>query len=204
MATGRVETNILTLHDEENADEYPSGHTGNLMNRRPVLRGVPRLECVWVRPALPHPPASPGPCTINTATGFREQTEGCYNCHPGPVTRDAAATSCPSQHGMGCTDCHGNMEAVAANPNPWLNEPRCDDCHTDPAYAQNEPLTATRPGMAACTAPAATTARMLSPRRETTQWPQVHQLAGPRRAAGRLHRICHLTQPTGGGPHSAP
>jgi len=37
IATGRVETNILTLHDLENMDEYPPGHTGPLMNRRPIL-----------------------------------------------------------------------------------------------------------------------------------------------------------------------
>ena len=37
IATGKVETNILTLHDQENADEYPPGHQGNLMDRRPVL-----------------------------------------------------------------------------------------------------------------------------------------------------------------------
>ena len=37
ISTGRVETNILTLHDRENQDEYPSGHTGALMNRRPIL-----------------------------------------------------------------------------------------------------------------------------------------------------------------------
>jgi hypothetical protein len=37
ISTGRVETNILTLHDLENSDEYPSGHTGKLMTRRPVL-----------------------------------------------------------------------------------------------------------------------------------------------------------------------
>nr|WP_320009477.1 hypothetical protein [uncultured Desulfobulbus sp.] len=37
IATGRVETNILTLHEREHSDEYPSGHTGQLMSRRPVL-----------------------------------------------------------------------------------------------------------------------------------------------------------------------
>ena len=37
IATGRVETNILTLHDQENLDEYPPGLTTPLMNRRPVL-----------------------------------------------------------------------------------------------------------------------------------------------------------------------
>ena len=36
IATGKVETNILTLHDKENADEYPAGF-GRLMDHRPVL-----------------------------------------------------------------------------------------------------------------------------------------------------------------------
>ena len=35
--TGKVETNILTLHDKEEMEDYPAGHTGALMNRRPIL-----------------------------------------------------------------------------------------------------------------------------------------------------------------------
>jgi hypothetical protein len=66
--------------------------------------------------------------------------EGCYNCHPGPETqclRDVMSTD----YGMDCVDCHGNMEQVAHNINPWLNEPRCDsaDCHGS-AYAQDMAL----------------------------------------------------------------
>ena len=36
ITTGRVETNILTLHDKENWEEYPPGF-GRLMDNRPVL-----------------------------------------------------------------------------------------------------------------------------------------------------------------------
>ena len=66
-------------------------------------------------------------------------TAGCYNCHPGPSTkclRDVMS----SQYNMGCVDCHGGMGQVKENPNPWLNEPRCDTCHTDPKYSQNNAL----------------------------------------------------------------
>jgi len=83
-----------------------------------------------------------------------EQT--CYSCHPGKETkclRGAMETG-----GMVCQDCHGNMEQVgndfsgevsASNPAPggldnskrmpWLNEPRCDSCHTGDAVASNHP-----------------------------------------------------------------
>ena len=57
-----------------------------------------------------------------------DTTEGCYNCHPGPRTqclRDAMA----EQFSGNCTNCHGNMLDVAANPSPWLKEPKCETCH---------------------------------------------------------------------------
>jgi hypothetical protein len=37
IATGVVEQNILTKHDEENQDDYPAGNRNPLMNRRPIL-----------------------------------------------------------------------------------------------------------------------------------------------------------------------
>ena len=55
-------------------------------------------------------------------------TQGCYNCHPGPVTqclRDVMS----QKFAMNCLSCHGDMQKVSINPNPWLNEPRCDICH---------------------------------------------------------------------------
>ena len=51
-----------------------------------------------------------------------EGTNDCYQCHPGPETRCLRDTM--SAQGMWCTDCHGDMNAVA-NPNrrPWIDEP---------------------------------------------------------------------------------
>lgn len=42
--------------------------------------------------------------------------------------------------GVTCTQCHGNMAAVA-NParNPWVQEPRCDSCHSKPGYQFEQP-----------------------------------------------------------------
>lgn len=64
-----------------------------------------------------------------------EGTNDCYQCHPGPETQCLRDTM--SAQGMWCTDCHGDMNAVA-NPNrrPWIDEPRCGDCH-DPQFAEN-------------------------------------------------------------------
>jgi hypothetical protein len=87
IATGKVETNILTKHDEENSDDYPPGHTGLLMNRRPILCA----EC-HASNAL----GAPGVADIpNLSNAIHDQHEeispdslaGCYNCHPGPQTQ---------------------------------------------------------------------------------------------------------------------
>lgn len=140
IATGRVETNILTLHDLENESEYPPGHTGKLMDRKPILCA----EC-HASNALGSSGAGDVP---NLSKAMHEKhaeyvpstLAGCYQCHPGPQTqclRDVMA----SQFEMTCIDCHGDMANVAQNPNPWLIEPRCDNgaCHGN-GYQQDQPL----------------------------------------------------------------
>ncbi len=53
----------------------------------------------------------------------------CYACHPGIRTqclRDVHFSA-----GLTCTNCHTSMEAVAsASRRPWVDEPRCDNCHS--------------------------------------------------------------------------
>ncbi len=140
ISTGRVETNILTLHDKENSDEYPPGHTGLLMQRRPVLcaecHGSNALNAAGVAGV----PSLSRAMHRKHADEVAQNTDGCYLCHPGPQTkclRDVMST----REGMGCISCHGNMDKVAQNPSPWLNEPRCDSsaCHGS-NYAQNQVL----------------------------------------------------------------
>jgi len=52
----------------------------------------------------------------------------CYACHPGiqnECQRDVHAT-----RGLGCVDCHGDMQTVAqVTRRPWVDEPRCVTCH---------------------------------------------------------------------------
>lgn len=69
-----------------------------------------------------------------------QDLNGCYQCHPGPQTR--CLRDVMSQRGMDCVDCHGTMSQVADNPNPWFNEPRCDNpgCHDSGAHDQDADL----------------------------------------------------------------
>jgi hypothetical protein len=128
IKTGRPGTNILKLHDVN------EGTT--LMASRPVLcakchgsnalgmSGKTGVENLSKAMHTRHSEA-----VTNTLAG-------CYNCHPGPITRclrDVMST----EEGLTCIHCHGPMLKVAKNTNPWLNEPRCDSCHD---IVQNKPL----------------------------------------------------------------
>ncbi|HZD59057.1 MAG TPA: carboxypeptidase regulatory-like domain-containing protein [Anaerolineae bacterium] len=68
-----------------------------------------------------------------------DTTDGCYNCHPGPKTQ--CLRGIMERAGKGCVDCHGSMAQVASSivngRNPWLEEPRCADCH-DAKHAEND------------------------------------------------------------------
>jgi hypothetical protein len=141
ISTGRVETNILTLHDHENLDDYPSGHTGALMNRRPVLCAECHASNALGAPGVAGLPSLSKAMHDEHSfmDGFYPGLTGCYKCHPGPQTQ--CLRDVMSQKGMDCIDCHGSMETVSENPHPWLNEPRCDNaaCHGS-GYQQDQAL----------------------------------------------------------------
>ena len=139
IATGKVETNILTLHDLENLDEYPPGYKSPLMNQRPVLCAECHASNALGTAGIGEIPNLSNAIHTAHEEEVNNTLEGCYNCHPGPNTaclRDVMYT----EHDMDCIDCHGTMSDVAQNPNPWLNEPTCADagCHTD--ITQDPPL----------------------------------------------------------------
>jgi Carboxypeptidase regulatory-like domain len=62
----------------------------------------------------------------------------CYNCHPGPKTQCLRGEMYHA--GIVCQDCHGDMKGMAAGlqagRKPWLEEPRCGNCH-GPSYSEN-------------------------------------------------------------------
>ena len=200
ISTGRVETNILTLHDRENSGDYPAGK-GPLMQNRPVLCG----ECHGTN-ALGLPGVSGIPSLSRAMhskhSGKVENTlQGCYSCHPGPTTkclRDVMS----NEHQMDCIDCHGNMEQVSRNTSPWLKEPTCSQsgCHTD--ITQNQPLyrNSTAHGGIYCAA-CHDSPHAIAPSSEANDAIKFFQLQN---AAGPLSKctVCHITQPEMVDPHS--
>ena len=162
VPTGKVETNILAIHDVLNKDNYATFLAGrpDLLAKTPLLTNGQPVLCAWCHQdnAL----GMPGVAGIKdmsnamhrhhnstNAPDITFDTDGCYNCHPGPDTQCLRDTMC--QHfSLNCTDCHnpaGNdvvepMVAVGQNPAPWASEPKCGQtgCHgagydtVDPLY----------------------------------------------------------------------
>ena len=149
IATGNIETNILTLHDLEESTQ--------LMADRPVLcadchadnalglPGDPELpslshaihEVHASEDPEPEPWSGGPPFSIwsqslgigRVARAVRAvRTDDCYLCHPGHQTQ--CLRDVMYSRGLGCTDCHGGTWQVAdPSRNPWLEEPRCESCH---------------------------------------------------------------------------
>jgi hypothetical protein len=190
--------NILMKHDEEEGTD--------LLNRRPVLCA----EC-HPDPAL-GAAGQPGVSTLSAAmhghhaeeAGEGEiQLDDCYACHPGPETeclRDVMSQNLEDP--LWCTDCHGDLNALAdASRAPWQDEPRCGDCH-DPQYAEN-PETLYRfssgHGGLYCESCHNSTHAIL-PSKESRDNLQARRLQG---YASTIQEctICHLSDPGSGGPH---
>lgn len=145
--------NILILHDAKHT-------TGGLMGRKPVLCASchysPALDLTGAGPQgdqVGKPmfsfavhgrhgkdingkvPSSTSPAIIPGV-----DVAACYNCHPGTVTK--CLRGAMGAAGITCNDCHGGLLAVGGvyptNPprTPWVNEPRCESCHTGDALIQ--------------------------------------------------------------------
>lgn len=142
--TGKVETNILALHDYLNRNN--SLAQPSLMSQQPILcgschasnalgvLGVSGVSSLSFAMHNHHDQARVPDIMPDT-------TDGCYNCHPGPKTQCLRDTM-SQNYGFNCTNCHGNMADVASNiRNPWITEPRCDNasCH-GAGYALDQPL----------------------------------------------------------------
>lgn len=134
--------NILVLHDAK--------HNTSLLNEKPVLcarchysaaldlagvggpsgaqAGKPKMSAVMHGHHGGLKDASGN--ALFPADGTLEQT--CYQCHPGKVTK--CLRGAMGGAGIECVDCHGSMLAVGSTSRqPWLDEPRCESCHTGDA-----------------------------------------------------------------------
>lgn len=137
--------------------------------------------------------------------------DGCYSCHPGPTTqclRDVMSQNVQSTldptRKMNCIDCHGPLSQVALNPNPWLNEPRCDGCHLPTAtqqFTQDQALYRFSRGHSGVYCEAChDSTHAIATSREANDAIKFNQLQG-QPATLRVCTVCHLTQPAGPGPH---
>ncbi|MCA9311983.1 MAG: hypothetical protein KDA21_12300, partial [Phycisphaerales bacterium] len=117
-------------------------HGTDLQNNRPVLCASCHAD-----PAL-GAPGVPGVSALSHAIhGAHADRVGelgldneCYSCHPGLRTqcqRDVHFLA-----GIDCNACHGGMADVG-NParTPWVQEPRCGDCHVRPGFEFEQPDT---------------------------------------------------------------
>ena len=201
ISTGRVETNILTLHDQENMDEYPAGHTGALMNRRPILCAECHASNALNKPGVQGIPNLSRAIHDKHKDRVTQNIDGCYKCHPGPQTK-CLRDVMNQKFGMDCVSCHGNMDAVSRNPSPWLNEPRCDtaQCHGS-NYAQDQPLYRMSKGHGGiyCSGCHDST-HAIAPSREPNDAIKFVALQGQN---GTLKdcRVCHISPPAMPGPH---
>ncbi len=118
-----VDQDILMKHDIR--------HGTQLMNARPVLcakcHADPALGTTGVLGVKPLSHAMHG-SHAEYVKALPQVVNKCYACHPGFQTncqRDIHLAK-----GIQCTDCHGDMAAVA-NPNrrPWTDQPTCRSCH---------------------------------------------------------------------------
>ena len=103
---------------------------------------------------------------------------------------------------MWCTDCHGHLADLGIQTRtPWMDEPRCGDCH-DPQYAENPGKlyrNSTGHGGLYCESCHNSTHAVL-PSREANDNLQSTALQG---YPGTITEctVCHLTTPIGPGPH---
>lgn len=210
IATGNVETNILTIHDMEEGT--------HLMDKRPVLcqtchgdnalgmPGNPELpnlsRAIHNRHKVeggyaqrnPSDPQNLGPSSPN------EGTNNCYLCHPGVKTQ--CLRDVMWKKGLTCSDCHGTTADVGAeNRRPWIDLPRCGNCHAA-QYAEN-PNTlyrnSTGHGGLYCEACHGSPHAILP----STQPNDNIQNIALQGFAGTLRdcTVCHGSVPAGAGPH---
>lgn len=210
IATGNVETNILTLHDKEEGSK--------LMSNRPVLcqkchgdnalgvAGNPNLPNLSRAMHDKHKVEGGGASAVSDKDNLgpsrvTEGTNNCYLCHPGVKTQ--CLRDVMWQKGLTCVGCHGTTADVA-NParRPWIDLPRCGNCH-GAQYAENANTRyrdSTGHGGLYCEACHGSPHAILP----STQPNDNLQNIALQGYAGTLRdcKVCHGTNPAGDGPHS--
>jgi hypothetical protein len=187
-----VEHAILRLHDSEEGT--------HLVNSRPVLCANCHGSNALGMPGNPNLPS----LSLAMHEQHGEVTNDCYKCHPGPNTQ--CLRDVMSQHyGMTCQSCHGNTANVAYTiehgRQPWLQEPRCGDCHGPNYSEQTNTLFRNSKGHGGLYCETChSSPHAILPSREERDNRQNVNLQG---FAGTLKdcKVCHGITPPSGGPH---
>jgi hypothetical protein len=155
-------------------------------------------------------PGQPGISSLSSAmhtahasrVGELHLENECYACHPGIRTnclRDVHFAN----HTV-CTDCHGTMQTVgSASRNPWLEEPRCADCHQRAGFEFEPPgvlyRNAVGHGGVHCAA-CHSSPHAITPATTAADNLQANLLQGH---PGKIDSctVCHTQQPTDPFPH---
>lgn len=117
-------------------------HGTDLEHQQPVLCAVCHSDNALGLPGSPNVPSLSS--AMHSAHAPRMQgvpfEQVCYACHPG--VRTQCQRDVHFARGIGCGDCHGTMTDVG-NPgrSPWVDEPRCGDCHVRQGFQFEQPGT---------------------------------------------------------------
>ncbi len=194
IATGVVEQNILTKHDQE--------ENTHLMANRPVLCASCHASNALNMPGQPGVPNLSKAMHGQHSGEVPDTIDGCYNCHPGPQTRCLRdVMSNLAINPQTCINCHGGMSTVASKSQPWLEEPKCVNCHTASKYNQDQPLyrMSREHGGVYCEACHDST-HAIAPSSQPKDGLKFINLQGHH---GPLDTctVCHASWPAGAGPH---
>ncbi len=125
-------SDVLLAHDKL--------HGTDLINQKPVLCASCHSDNALGAPGVPG--VSSLSSAMHGAHASRMdmiQIENtCYACHPG--IRTQCQRDIHLSNNVQCINCHGDMKAVG-NPtrNPWVDEPRCSNCHSKPGFQFEQP-----------------------------------------------------------------
>jgi hypothetical protein len=213
---GKVETNILATHDYLNQDNYAKflASDPDLLAKTPLQNNQP-VNCDWCHgsDATGAPVvgeiknlsnAMHGHHNLTNAPDITPDTQGCYNCHPGPTTQCLRDTM-SENFSMSCINCHGDVTAVAQNQHGWLIEPKCGNAGWHGAgYDTTLALyrASTGHGGIYCEACHGST-HAISLIREFNDSVKFFQLQGHTGALS-LCRACHLAEPADRFVHGVP
>ncbi len=127
-----VATSILKAHDKL--------HATSLISSQPVMCASCHSDNALGAAGVP------GVSSLSAAMhgahashmGQANLANSCYACHPG--IRTTCQRDVHAGKNISCTQCHGGMAAVG-NPtrNPWVDMPRCGDCHQRAEFEFEQP-----------------------------------------------------------------